>query len=143
MEPCKVCEEPTDFFCALCGGFYFCKKHACRHSSPEQFASKAADSAAASVSGTQQLTFGGVKWETAYGWLFAVAGAYLLVAGLATFFAGEKAASIGLSVGNAKPIGIAAAAGRASPGFIPAFRNNLTARMSPLAAALIKVLESY
>jgi hypothetical protein len=109
MEPCKVCEEPTDFFCALCGGFYFCKKHACRHSSPEQFASKAADSAAASVSGTQQLTFGGVKWETAYGWLFAVAGAYLLVAGLATFFAGEKAASIGLSVGNAKPIGIAAA----------------------------------
>jgi len=109
MEPCKVCEEPNDFFCALCGGFYFCKKHACRHSSPEQFASKAADSAAASVSGTQQLTFGGVKWETAYGWLFAVAGAYLLVAGLATFFAGEKAASIGLSVGNAKPIGIAAA----------------------------------
>lgn len=109
MEPCKVCEEPTDFLCALCGGFYFCKKHACRHSSPEQFASKAADSAAASVSGTQQLTFGGVKWETAYGWLFAVAGAYLLVAGLATFFAGEKAASIGLSVGNAKPIGIAAA----------------------------------
>jgi hypothetical protein len=109
MEPCKVCEEPNDFFCALCGGFYFCKKHACRHSSPEQFASKAADSAAASVSGTQQLTFGGVKWETAYGWLFAVAGAYLLVAGLATFFAGEKAASVGLSVGNAKPIGIAAA----------------------------------
>jgi len=32
---CKICNEPADLFCALCGGYYFCKMHRCRHLSRE------------------------------------------------------------------------------------------------------------